>query len=209
MAKIIDILGKKFGKLTVIERVENRNPTNRNTRWRCRCDCGGETITTSQHLRSGHSTSCGCNRYKKYAFKHGRSMRPNRTYRIWLDMRTRCNNPKATGYENYGGRGIKVCERWDSFENFLADMGECPPGYEIDRIDVNGDYTPENCRWIPRGTGLKRWSTPVLFKGETVRLIDAARELGLDYMLLNDLIHRRGLSLKEAVAYIKRNLPDL
>ena len=103
------------------------------------------------------------------------------TYNCWRDMRKRCNNPKATRYERYGGRGIKVCERWNSFVNFLADMGEAAPGMSIERIDYNGDYTPENCKWIPksRQSANRSMCRMITFRGETKILSDWERDLGL------------------------------
>lgn len=204
--KVINLTGQKFGLLTVIERVPGNNPSNRNSRWRCSCECGGKTITTSQHLRTGHTTSCGCRKREKYALKHGKAMKPGRTYRAWLNMRNRCSNPKATQYKDYGGRGIRVCKRWDNFVNFLEDMGEKLPLHEIDRVDVNGNYTPANCRWIPRSSGLKRTTITVVLEGRTLKLGQAAKELGLDYFALYRLMHRQGLSFQQAVAQIKKNL---
>jgi hypothetical protein len=203
MPKFYDLTGLKFGKLTVIEQAPQLNPKNRNTRWVCVCECGNETTTTSQKLRTGYTKSCGCLREGKYARTHGFAMKPGPTYRTWLNMRTRCNNPKATQYADYGGRGIRVCERWDSFENFLADMGERKVGWEIDRIDFNGHYEPGNCRWIKRGTGRKRNQIIVTLNGEEVTLGRAAHELGLDYQALHKLVYRRRVPFGEAVARLK------
>jgi transcriptional regulator with GAF, ATPase, and Fis domain len=119
-------------------------------------------------------------------------------------MRSRCNDPGNTSYRNYGARGIKVCERYDSYENFLADKGKKPPGRELDRIDLDGDYTPENTRWIPAHSGFKRNSIIVNLEGRAVKLTEAAKELGLDYFALYNLMHRKGLSFQKAVDKLRK-----
>lgn len=148
MGKFIDLTGKRFGRLVVVGRA-GRDKNNL-LLWECRCDCGGSTITRGQDLRRGKSTNCGC-RHKEVLeernYRHG--MTGTRPYRIWKGMHTRCYNPNTASYLDYGSRGIKICDRWkNSFENFWADMQD---GYadnlEIDRIDPEKDYCPENCRW--------------------------------------------------------------
>lgn len=146
-----DLQGKRFGRLLVIERAGSvyRKNSNicRDALWRCLCDCGKERKVISGNLTRGTSNSCGCLRddgRKKYASQTNREIY-SKEYRIWAQMIHRCKNKNAI---YYGGRGIKVCERWKgSYKSFLEDMGRCPNGCSIDRINVNGNYDPSNCRW--------------------------------------------------------------
>jgi hypothetical protein len=154
--KAIDLAGRAFGRLIV--RSLSDSAVGRPTRaWICDCSCGAEKTATSQELLRGDTKSCGCLRKDstqargKQNFQHGhaRTDRESAEYRTWTEMRRRCSNPNFIGYEYYGGRGIRVCDRWGSFENFLADMGPKPsPLHSIDRYPNNdGNYEPTNCRW--------------------------------------------------------------
>ena len=187
MAKAINIAGQQFGRLTVIERVESPRAQ---AQWRCVCDCGKETVVRSQDLRSGHTKSCGC-----YGLEVSVSHTPSfsthkesrsRLYRVWIGMKGRCNNCKNKAYSYYGGRGIKVCQEWGtSYEAFRE--WALASGYQdaltIDRIDVNGNYCPENCRWVDMKTQMNntRANRRITQNGETRTMAEWAERTGIAY----------------------------
>jgi hypothetical protein len=143
MNRYKDISGKKFNKLTVLEFAGKIN-NKRHVFWSCKCDCGNIVTVRGDSLRLGATKSCGC--FRGSIKKHG--MAYSLTYRSWINMKQRCSNKNNIGYSRYGGRGIKVCDRWlESFENFLEDMGKRPNGMSIDRIDNDDNYEPDNCKW--------------------------------------------------------------
>lgn len=141
----------RFGYLTVIRKdLAKPSGSGMPIFWLCKCDCGQRTVVPASKLRTGRTRSCGCYS-QSHKLKHGHSVGGSTlTYSTWCSMLQRCRNENAPGYENYGGRGITVCVRWQRFENFLADMGEKPYGLSLDRVDNSRGYGPSNCRWATR-----------------------------------------------------------
>lgn len=136
---LTQMLGKRFTKLTVIE-LHSKGVSNQN-KWLCKCDCGNETVLCTNSLTRGNTRSCGCLRKANDIYK-------SREYSSYKAMKERCNNTNHHAYKNYGGRGISVCKRWlDDFINFYNDMGKRPIGTSLDRINNNGNYEPNNCKW--------------------------------------------------------------
>lgn len=147
--------GFKVARVTVLGKSSKLRNGVKGLYWDCLCICGNRLLARGSELRRGTVKSCGCQRIdsnRMRFYKHGHAFDDGTSgiYRVWASMRARCSNPNVIGYHNYGGRGIKVCERWNDFRNFLADMGDRPEGLTLDRIDVNGNYEPSNCRWLSR-----------------------------------------------------------
>jgi hypothetical protein len=185
-SRYIDLSGKVFGRLTVTgidtERVSKR------PFWICKCNCGNIKSISGASLRGRDSNSCGCLAKEltiERSQTHGFSR--TKTYKSWTGIWSRCRNPTDNHYELYGGRGISVDPYWEKFENFLSDMGERPDGMTIDRIDVNGNYCKENCRWATdkEQSNNRRTSKLITFDNETLTQIQWAEKLGISVTTLH------------------------
>ena len=188
-----NLCGMKFGMLTV-KSFAGRNEYG-DRRWNCVCDCGQTCVILGNQMVRGVTKSCGCFR-KVFRRTHGCSLGTTKTpeYQAWLGLKTRCNDESSVHFRHYGGRGIKVCERWcTSFANFLADMGLRPsPTHSIDRIDNNGNYEPGNCRWATKKQQLrnKRTSRRIDFNGELLCVAEWADRLGLTQECIRGRLNR-------------------
>lgn len=200
-----DMSGRRFGKLTVLGYV-GRNKFDHHL-WLCRCDCGNETLKTTSSLNSGRTVACGCYNASR---KHGKVGTPE--YATWSAMNQRCATPGHQAYADYGGRGIRVCDRWShSFENFLADMGPRPgKGYSLDRIDNDGNYEPGNCRWSTQEQQMnnRRVNHKLTLNQRTMTVGQWAKETGIG---VTTILRRLELgwsverALTEKPAYGKRH----
>lgn len=215
MGKINDLTGRRFGRLTALEYGGRKNGR---TLWRCVCDCGEETITGYSNLLYGITKSCGClgmenrirtghNNRKAAQLSFCKNMREHPLYGLWSSILTRCYNANSISYRYYGGRGIRVCNRWlpDNlgFQHFIEDMGDRPSAeHSIDRIDVNGDYCPENCRWATMDlqANNRRGAVIVYYHGDRKPLTYICRLLGLNY---NRVAHQiqKGFDINTIIEY--------
>ena len=196
-----NLIGKRFGKLIVKERLENDK--NGKARWLCECDCGNLSTTKTSYLTSGQTKSCGC--IKKSVLgdntrKHG--MSNSRMYNIWCMIKRRCYKKKAQYYKNYGGRGIKMSNGWkNSFEKFWEDMKE---GYReeltIERINNNGNYCKENCRWANRNEQMNnmRRNRIICFNGVSKTMSEWSKETGIPYSTIRSRF-RYGWTVEKAL----------
>ena len=183
----MDLTGQKYGRLTVLGRVWRLNSNN--TFWLCRCDCGNLRIVSVQNLRSGNSQSCGCLQKELTANRetvHG--MKHTRLYNIWINIRQRCQNSNNPAFKNYGGRGIHMCDEWQQFKPFYewAMTNGYSEELEIDRINNNGCYSPDNCRWVTRETQANntRKNHYVTYKGETHTISEWSEIIGISKQTL-------------------------
>lgn len=202
-----DLTGHRFNRLVVMYESSERTKSGK-VQWICKCDCGNETITTSAHLLSGHTKSCSCLQKEvvRRIDNSTHKMVRTPTYNAWLGMKSRCYNKSNVSYQSYGEKGIIVCKRWlNSFENFLSDMGERPSSkHSLDRIDNDGNYSKENCRWADVYTQANNKSTNVFIEcfGETKTLKEWARTLKISYNKLSKM-HRKGVDVGTYLKSIK------
>ncbi len=180
-AKSIDLTGQRFGRLVVLGKSETRI-YGRQLAWECQCDCGVVKPLLTSVLKSGSTKSCGCLKREckpPVLLTHGLSRYSG--MKVWQGMIRRCTNSEAKDFPLYGGRGVKVCERWMDVRNFAEDMAEKPEGCSLDRIDPNGDYCPENCRWAtPAEQGAnKRSNRMIQHEGQVLHMSEWCRRLGV------------------------------
>ena len=200
---MINLIGQKFGRLTVQE-LAGRD--GKHLMWNCVCDCGNSKRVQGNSLRSGHTKSCGCfnkEQIKKSNTTHGytKHNKQSREYVCWQSMISRCEKPHARGYNRYGARGIKVCEEWHKFENFIRDMGNCPQNKTLDRTDNNGGYRPDNCRWATseEQNNNRRDNRFIDYKGERKTLSQWARKLDINVMTLKSRLNKYHWSEEKAL----------
>jgi hypothetical protein len=205
MGAVKNIAGEQFGRLLVLRRDGSRYGQ---AAWACRCACGNEFSVSGSSLRTGATRSCGCLNNEVRAERgrqsrtHGHAVARSPTYCSWHHAKARCNWPAHHAFADYGGRGIKMCERWlDSFENFLADMGPRPTGKTLDRYpNPNGDYEPGNCRWATwtEQAQNSRRTRLITLRGETKCMSEWARVLGVAPRVLCDRL-KRGWPIERAL----------
>lgn len=204
-AKVTIPIGTRFGRLTVI----GESPERRSSFacWGCRCDCGMIVVVAGVNLRNGHTLSCGCwlrDRIRESKTTHGLADKIAE-YKTWLAMRGRCLNPHNKKYADYAGRGITICAAWSSFAAFYRDMGPKPsPAHSIDRIDNDGPYSPENCRWATPAEQARnrRLATSLTLEGQTRRLYEWEAETGLSSAIIMKRL-RRGWTVEQALTHAR------
>lgn len=201
MGKYIDMVGRVYGRLTILERAGVSKQ--HQILYRCKCACGEELTAQGDNIRNGVTASCGCYRREvtgNRARTHGKRNIPE--YEVWAGIKDRCLNPRARAYRWYGGRGIKLCKRWrESFTNFYNDMGARPSKYHtIERCDNTKGYNPKNCKWLHRRFQARNKSTTIFvkWKGATRKFCDVCRELKISQQLVYDRIYILGWKVTRA-----------
>lgn len=205
MPKFIDHTGRRYGRLTVIRRAHDYTPGI--PQWLCQCDCGNERVIRAQGFVSGQTVSCGCymrelNRHLLIERTQTHGMTKTPTHRVWMLMRQRCNDTNAPVYAKYGARDIRVCARWDSFENFLADMGQRPSlKHSIERRNPRGNYEPDNCVWatMKEQQNNRTNNRRITWRGETLTLMQWAERTGIDRKTISHRLGKLRWSLDDAL----------
>lgn len=217
--RALDLTGFKNGRLSVLGRSTRRDGTH--VIWRCVCECGKKFLAPSSAIKRGDIRSCGCLQKEMYRdlglkngklvgrksnfYKHGHGVRGDRLYSIWRNMKYRCERKTNRDYDRYGGSGIRFCERWRKFENFLADMGTPPSNkHTLDRIDGTKGYNKKNCRWVTRHDQARniRSNIWVTHNGKTMILRDWSTELGIPHPTLY-FRYKRGLTPAQVLSKTK------
>lgn len=200
-ARVKSLIGVRSGKLIVVAYSHKKGEDHF---WVCSCDCGNTSVVRRSHLSNGHTKSCGCSSSRATmgarSLKHGATRTPE--YNVWARMKQRCFDPNYKEFHLYGGRGITVCERWkDSSSNFLEDMGKVPKGMEIDRTDNNGNYSPDNCRWVTAKVNCRNRRTTrfLTHNGETMSVMDWSDRVGISGNIIRQRLDRQGWSVEKAL----------
>lgn len=205
MVAAIDITGERYGRLVAVRRLP---PVRGKTFWLWRCDCGNDYECRLENVRHSHTRSCGCKKAEDIAarsLRHGHQVgrKESRTLKCYRHAKSRCENPNDPKFSIYGGRGIQMCPEWSrDFETFLRDMGECPPGKSIDRINPDDGYRPDNCRWATTSQQARTRTDNVLVEhdGKTMILKDFASLKGVNYKTLHNYVRYKGMEPDEAAA---------
>lgn len=208
--------GNRYGTLLVVGYAGITGAAGHAT-WLCLCDCGNNHKVTGTSLRSGGCVTCPDCRPKRlkkiktiHGSSHGKRQKASGAYKSWSNAKKRCYDPTANNYHNYGGRGIKICDKWlepegRGFLHFLKDMGERPEGYELDRIDVNGNYEPSNCRWVSRREQScnTRYNRVFEVEGQKLCISEIADKYGVKYHWLYHLLITKKTSIEEVLILLK------
>lgn len=206
MGKSLNLVGKRYGRLVVLEKIGVRK---RKTYWKCVCDCGKECEADTSSLNYGMKRSCGCLRRDAASkVKHGDARKGyeySNLYKSWSEMKRRCNNPKDMKFNSYGARGIKVCKEWSEDYSVFKDWA-LKNGYQkgltIDRVDVNGNYCPENCRWAnnKQQSRNKQDTVYVVYQGKKIALIQLCEDLNISYTCVYQRLYKLGWDVEKAVS---------
>lgn len=207
MVKALNVSGERYGRLTAVRREAGTK-----TPWLFRCDCGTDIAIPLDRVRQGNTSSCGClrkdvTRARSLTHGHRVGRKTTRTRKAYEHAKARCFNPNDEKFPHYGGRGITMCLEWvEDFGRFLEDMGECPPGMSIDRVDVHGHYEPRNCRWATTRQQARTRTDNVLVEheGQTMVLKDFARQMDVGYKALHARVKYRGQTPHEAAASLRK-----